>query len=193
LLPFRVSNTINPVVLEKLVRLRCPVTHRPLKWNGVAFIEKSSGRIYAKIDKIIYLIPEEERSADLGNLKHYDHHLFYYYDLHGDEFHSSVIEDELKKFAIISPTGAVICDIGCGGGRVSAYLLSKETRTRADDSTSLIRFALARAFYDYFLNAQTKFLKPDIISTTLNEEEMNFMLRQSGRPTSLYLVKKRTE
>ena len=99
------------------------------------------------------------------------------------------MEDKLKKFAIISPTDAVIRDIGCGGGRVSAYLLPKETRTRADDSTSLKRFALARDFYDYFLNSQTKILRPDIISATLNEEEMNFTLRQSGRPTSLYLVK----
>jgi len=66
------------VVLDNLVRLRRPVTHCPLRWNGAAFIEKASGRIYAKIDEIIYLIPEEERSVDLGDLKHYDHHPFYY-------------------------------------------------------------------------------------------------------------------
>jgi hypothetical protein len=52
---------------------------------------------------------------------------------------------------------------------------------------------LRALFYDYFLNAQTKFLKPDIISATLNKEEMNFTLSQSGRPTNLYLAKKRTE
>tara|TARA_Y100001960_G_scaffold253973_1_gene271646 strand:- start:74 stop:580 length:507 start_codon:yes stop_codon:yes gene_type:complete len=146
-----------------------------------------------EIDEIIYLVPEEERSVDLGNLKHYDHHSFYYYDFHGDEFRSSLMEDGLKKFANISPTDSVICDIGRGGGRVSAYLLPKETSTRSDDSTSLKRFVLARDFYDYFLNSQTKFLRPDIMSATLNEEEINFTLRQSGRPTSLYLVKKRTE
>ena len=99
------------------------------------------------------------------------------------------MEGELKKFANISPTDSVICDIGCGGGRVSAYLFPKETRTRSDESTSLKRFALAALSYDYFLNPQTKFLRPDIISATLNEEEINFTLRQSGRPTSLYLVK----
>jgi len=299
---------MNPVALDNLVWLRCPVTRRPLKWNGAAFIEKSSGRIYPKIDGILHLVPEEERSADLGDLKHYDHHPFYYYDLHGDDFHSSVVEDELKEFADLIPTGAVICDIGCGGGRVSAYLknqgftgtialdysvrsleivrdevgvpvvrvnnLSLPFETKSVDviiSTGVIhhtsdpiksltencrvlregglmylkvyryrsyyhglhfflggfmRWLIQRGgiskvfvdewifglyklvsaaikrgrtkkdshlralFYDYFLNPQTKFLRPDIISETLNKEGMDFTLSQSGRPTSLYLVKK---
>jgi len=302
---------MNAAALEDIVSLRCPVTGRPLRWNGAAFVEKESGRIYPEIDGIIHLVPEEERSADLGDLKHYDHHPFYYYDLHGDEFHSSVIEDDLKEFAKTIPTDAVICDVGCGGGRVSAYLknqgfnrtialdystrsleivrdqiavpvvrvnnLSLPFETQSVDviiSTGVIHhtpdpikaltencrvlreggwmylkvyryrsyyhglhffvggfmrwlirrggiskvfvdkwlFGLYRfvsgvikrgrtkndshlraLFYDYFLNPQTQFLRPDIISATLNKEEMNFTLSQSGRPTNLYLAKKRTE
>ena len=299
---------MNAAILEDIVHLQCPVTGRPLKWNGTAFVEKISGRLYPEIGGIIDLVPEEERLADLGDRNHYDHHPFNYYDLHLDEFRSSAIEDELKDFATAIPTDSIICDIGCGGGRISAYFehegfhrtialdysmrsleivreqvkapvirannLSLPFESRSVDviiSTGVIhhtpdpikaltencrvlreagwmylkvyryrsyyhglhfflggfmRFLVQRGgfgkifverwmfklymevsmiikrgrttneshlralFFDYFLNSQTKFLRPDIISATLHKEKMSFTLKKSGRPTNLYLVQK---
>ena len=105
--------------------IRCPVDQMPLVWNGVFFVEPTSGRQYPESGGIIDLVVEEERNDDLGDANHYDKHPFEFIDWTDERWVSDAVEPELKRFLENIPEGALICDIGCGPGRVVAYLGAK--------------------------------------------------------------------
>jgi len=290
--------------------LQCPVNGRPLKWTGKVFLEEESGRQYKEVDGVIDLVAKEEKNLDLGDAGHYDHHPFEFFDWTPEQLSGSAIEEELKEFLRKIPDNAVICDVGCGAGRVSAFLeyqgftralafdysarslaiVRKHTQLpviRANNlclplkSTSVdvlistgvihhtpnplkalrencrvlrsggwmylkvyrygsyyhfihlfiggfMRFLANRGkvgkalvekaffelykilsriikpgrtkkdahlralFHDYFLNPQTRFVRPGIIAKVLYSENMRFVLKKTRRPTNLYLIQKCT-
>jgi SAM-dependent methyltransferase len=295
------------VPFEK-IQLQCPVTHRPLKWNGAAFIEEESGREYRESNGIFHLVKKDKSYEVARDLDHYDRHPFEYFEWEPDELRLSVIEEDFQRFSSSIPRDSVICDIGCGAGRISAYLqhegftntlavdfsyhslviarrnlqrpvirannLSLPFRTESIDvlvSSGVIHHTvdplkalsencrvlrnggwmylkvyrhhscyhfihsfigapmrllvkqgsfgklivekwlfgvyklaskilkrgrtekdmhLRALFHDYFMNPQTNFLRPDAVAAALHNQDMKFTLKQSSRPTNLYLVQK---
>ena len=109
--------------LELATFLRCPVDQLPLFWREDCFVQPTSGRRYPKSESgIIDLVAEEERFADLGDDRHYDEHPFEFLDWADERWVKDAVEPELKRFLEKISRDKLVCDVGCGAGRVSAYL-----------------------------------------------------------------------
>ncbi|HUF09763.1 MAG TPA: class I SAM-dependent methyltransferase [Rhodothermales bacterium] len=102
--------------------LRSPGFLEPLLSVAGNEFRTEAGACYPLIDGIVCLIPEEERSRDLGDAKFYEEHPFGVRDWSNREEVEAGVEREIKEVLERVPKDALIADIGCGSGRVSNYM-----------------------------------------------------------------------
>ena len=102
--------------------MQCPETGRRLEWRGDGFVQPESDKSYPVVDGILDLLPEEQRDCELGDNHHYDKFPYEFVRWDDPDHIRNSVELPMREFIDETPADALIFDIGCGPGRVTAYL-----------------------------------------------------------------------
>lgn len=128
-------STVALSTLEQVVA--DPVNHEPLHHDasGRAFVEAQTGTRYPYDGSILELLPEQERNADLGDERFYEHHSFGFRHWQDTADVLKGVEPELRRLLEDTPTETLIFDVGCGEGRIAIYLAQHHRKVVAIDFT----------------------------------------------------------
>ncbi len=102
--------------------LRSPIDLKPLHDGSENELITDDGEKFPVLNDIIYLLPEDERNADLGDESFYDSSPFGERNWASEEKIIAGAEKELKDLLSQYTKSSVIMDMGCGSGRLSNYL-----------------------------------------------------------------------